>query len=114
MRESHVFRVALTLAAGSVGALFFQVLGLPLPWLLGALTATMAASLETITYLTREQLVEIVIDFLRHLRQSTGSLRGGPDEARKFLEGVLDAPRFDYGVLRDVLLGKPDYFKTED
>ena len=45
MRESHVFRVALTLATGSVGALLFQVLGLPLPWLLGALTATMAASL---------------------------------------------------------------------
>ena len=45
MSESHVFRVALTLAVGSVGALFFQVLSLPLPWLLGALTATIAASL---------------------------------------------------------------------
>jgi len=30
MGESRVFRVALTLAVGSVGALFFQVLGLPL------------------------------------------------------------------------------------
>ena len=46
MGESRVFRVALTLAVGSVGALLFQVLGLPLPWLLGALTATMAASLS--------------------------------------------------------------------
>ena len=55
--------------------------------------ANIAASLETITFLAREQLVEIVIDFLRQLRMSSGSLRGGPDSARKILEGVLDEPR---------------------
>lgn len=55
--------------------------------------ANIAASLETITFLAREQLVEIVIDFLRQLRLSSGSLRGGADSARKILEGVLDEPR---------------------
>ena len=55
--------------------------------------ANIAASLETITYLSREQLIEVVIDFLRQLRQSSGSLRGGSDSARKILEGVLDGPR---------------------
>ena len=55
--------------------------------------ANIAASLETITYLAREQLVEIVIDFLRQLRQSSGSLRGGSESARQILEGVLDEPR---------------------
>ncbi len=45
MHESQFFRVALTLVLGGAGALLFQMLSLPLPWLLGALTATMAASL---------------------------------------------------------------------
>ena len=53
--------------------------------------ANIAASLETITVLAREQLIEIVIDFLRQLRMNSGSLRGGSDSARKILEGVLDA-----------------------
>ena len=39
--------------------------------------ANIAASLETITVLAREQLIEIVIDFLRQLRMNSGSLRGG-------------------------------------
>jgi flagellar motor switch protein FliG len=52
-----------------------------------------AASLETITYLDREQLIEVVIDFLRQLRQSSGALRGGSESARKILEGVLDGRR---------------------
>lgn len=52
-----------------------------------------AASLETISYLPREQLTEIVMDFLRHLRESSGALRGGPDTTREFLSGVLDENR---------------------
>ena len=58
-----------------------------------AAIANIAASLETITFLAREQLVEIVIDFLRHLRRSNGALRGGSESARQILEGVLDEPR---------------------
>lgn len=55
--------------------------------------ANIAASLETITFLAREQLIEIVIDFLRHLRHTNGALRGGAGSGRKILEGVLDEPR---------------------
>lgn len=55
--------------------------------------ANIAASLESITVLAREQLIEIVIDFLRQLRVHNGSLRGGSESARKILEGVLDEPR---------------------
>lgn len=55
--------------------------------------ANIAASLETITFLAREQLIEIVVDFLRHLRRSNGALRGGSQSARQILEGVLDEPR---------------------
>lgn len=58
-----------------------------------AAIANIAGSLETITFLAREQLIEIVIDFLRHLRRSNGALRGGAGEARKIMEGVLDEPR---------------------
>jgi membrane AbrB-like protein len=38
-------RTALALALGASGGAIFFVLGLPLPWMLGALTATMAAAL---------------------------------------------------------------------
>lgn len=58
-----------------------------------AAIANIAASLETITVLAREQLIEIVIDFLRQLRLNSGSLRGGSESARKILSGVLDEPR---------------------
>lgn len=58
-----------------------------------AAIANIATSLETITVLAREQLIEIVIDFLRQLRLNSGSLRGGSESARKILEGVLDEPR---------------------
>nr|WP_070960323.1 FliG C-terminal domain-containing protein [Hyphomonas sp. Mor2] len=57
--------------------------------------ANIAASLESITVLAREQLIEIVIDFLRQLRMNSGSLRGGSESARKILEGVLDEPRLN-------------------
>lgn len=62
--------------------------------------ANVAASLETITVLAREQLIEIVIDFLRQLRLNSGSLRGGSESARKILESVLDEPRLQlvYGA----------------
>lgn len=72
-----------------------------------AAIARIANSLEEITFLAREQLIEIVIDFLRHLRHAKGSLRGGAGSARQLLEGVLDEPR-----LKLVLGGAPA--KTSD
>ena len=54
-----------------------------------------ASSLESINYLAREQLIEIVIDFLRHLRQSSGSMRGSPESAKEFMTSVLDEPRLN-------------------
>ncbi|MEM9841898.1 MAG: FliG C-terminal domain-containing protein [Pseudomonadota bacterium] len=82
-----------------------------------AAMANVAASLETITYLSRAQLIEIVIDFLRHLRQSSGSLRGGPESARKILSEVLEEPRLQviYGtgdVIEEEILPEPA--TTED
>lgn len=74
-----------------------------------AAIARIANSLEEISFLAREQLIEIVIDFLRHLRQAKGSLRGGAGSARKILEGVLDEPR-----LKLVLGGKsPNHSDTK-
>ncbi|MEL6859836.1 MAG: FliG C-terminal domain-containing protein [Pseudomonadota bacterium] len=54
-----------------------------------------ATSLESIDYLPREQLVEIVIDFLQHLRQSSGSFRTDAESTKQFLSNVLDAPRLN-------------------
>lgn len=55
--------------------------------------ANVAAALETINYLEREQLVEIVMDFLGHLRSSSGSLRVGSDTAKELMSGLLDESR---------------------
>lgn len=54
-----------------------------------------AASLESIEYMPREQLVEIVIDFLQHLRQSSGSFRTDSESTKEFLTNVLDGPRLN-------------------
>ncbi len=54
-----------------------------------------AASLESINYLAREQLIEIVIDFLQQLRRSSGSMRGSPESTKEFLSSVLDEPRLN-------------------
>ncbi|MEM7329964.1 MAG: FliG C-terminal domain-containing protein [Pseudomonadota bacterium] len=54
-----------------------------------------ATSLESINYLAREQLIEIVIDFLQQLRQSSGSMRGSPESAKEFMTRVLDEPRLN-------------------
>ncbi|MHA7858236.1 MAG: FliG C-terminal domain-containing protein [Henriciella sp.] len=57
--------------------------------------ANIAASLETINYLAREQLIEIVMDFLGHLRSSSGSLRGGAETSRQLMESLLDESRLN-------------------
>ncbi len=55
--------------------------------------AKVAAALENISFIPREQMVEVVIDFLTQLRDATGSLRGGKDKARAVLSSVVDANR---------------------
>ena len=54
-----------------------------------------AEALESIEYLAREQLIEIVIDFLQQLRRSSGSMRGSAETAKEFLSSVLDEPRLN-------------------
>lgn len=68
-----------------------------------AALAQVAAALETISYLEREQLTEIVVDFLKHLRQSNGSFRGGRSRAREIITGLLDDNRLRliYGERQD-------------
>jgi flagellar motor switch protein FliG len=53
-----------------------------------------SAELRRIQYLDREELAEIVIDFLQHLHQQNGSFRGGPVKAREIIAGLLDDNRF--------------------
>ena len=67
--------------------------------------ANVAAALETINYLPREQLIEIVMDFLGHLRSSSGSLRGGTETSRQLMESLLDESRLSviYGTQEESL-----------
>ncbi len=58
-----------------------------------AALAKVVTALEHISVLAREELVEIVIDFLTQLRQSAGSMRGGRERAREVLSGVVDPNR---------------------
>lgn len=52
-----------------------------------------AESLESINFLAREQLIEIVLDFLQHLRKHKGAMRGGIESTKEFMTSVLDEPR---------------------
>ena len=62
--------------------------------------AKVAAALENISLLTRDQLVEIVMDFIGHLRKTNGALRGGRDRAREVLSGVVEPSRLS-SIFRD-------------
>jgi flagellar motor switch protein FliG len=62
-----------------------------------AALSKVVSALEDISILGREELVEIVVDFLAQLRQSSGALRGGRDRAREVMAGILDPSRM--GVL---------------
>jgi flagellar motor switch protein FliG len=57
--------------------------------------AQVAAELEAVSYLGREELTEIVVDFLQALRQTSGSFRGGKARAREIVSGFLDESRVD-------------------
>jgi flagellar motor switch protein FliG len=60
-----------------------------------AALAKVVSALEHISVLAREELVEIVIDFLTQLRQNAGSMRGGRERAREVLSGVVDQNRLN-------------------
>ena len=58
-----------------------------------AALAKVAVALQNISFVARDEIVAIVIDFLTHLRGSDGALRGGRDKAREVLAGVLNAEK---------------------
>ena len=58
-----------------------------------AALARVASSLESVSYLSREDLIAIVIDFLTQLRKTSGALRGGRTRAREVIQGVVDSSR---------------------
>lgn len=60
-----------------------------------AALAKVVTALENISLLAREELVEIVVDFLTQLRQNAGSMRGGRERAREVMSGLVDASRLD-------------------
>ena len=55
--------------------------------------AKVATALENISLLTRDELVEIVMDFIGHLRKTNGALRGGRTRAKEVLSGVVEPNR---------------------
>jgi flagellar motor switch protein FliG len=65
-----------------------------------AALARVVDAIENISVLTREQLVEIVVDFLTQLRANAGAIHGGRDKAREVLSPLLDASRLNdlFGV----------------
>ncbi len=60
-----------------------------------AALAKVVTALENISMLAREELVEIVIDFLTQLRSNAGALRGGRERARQMMSGIVDPTRLN-------------------
>lgn len=60
-----------------------------------AALARVVAALENISVLARDQLAEIVIDFLTQLRANSGALRGGRGKARELMSGLVDPARLN-------------------
>lgn len=58
-----------------------------------AALARVATSLESITFLSRDDLIEVIVDFLTQLRKTTGALRGGKARAREVISGIVDPAR---------------------
>lgn len=64
------------------------------------------SELENISYMPREDLVEIAMDFLGHLRSTNGALRGGRERARELVSNMLDPKRLDTVIGRDPIEGE--------
>jgi flagellar motor switch protein FliG len=58
-----------------------------------AALAKVASALENLSMLTRDELVEIVMDFIAHLRKANGAMRGGRTRAKEVLSNVVDSNR---------------------
>ena len=58
-----------------------------------AALARVATALENISMLTRDELIEIVMDFIGQLRRTSGALRGGRTRAKEVLSGVVEPNR---------------------
>ncbi|MGA1342246.1 MAG: FliG C-terminal domain-containing protein [Hyphomonas sp.] len=65
--------------------------------------AKVIRALETISMLSREELVEIVVDFIAQLRQNAGAMRGGAEKARELMSSIVDPNRLSliYGNASD-------------
>ena len=72
-----------------------------------AALAKVAAALENISLLTRDELVEIVMDFIGHLRKTNGALRGGRTRAKEVLSGVVEPNRLSM-LFKEDRPGLPD------
>ncbi|KCZ52209.1 FliG C-terminal domain-containing protein [Hyphomonas pacifica] len=59
-----------------------------------------AAALETISVLDKQELAEIAMDFLKEMRAASGSFAGGQNKAREIIANVLDQGRYEqiYGL----------------
>ncbi|KCZ51034.1 hypothetical protein HY29_06690 [Hyphomonas beringensis] len=59
-----------------------------------------AAALETISVLDKQELAEIAIDFLTEMRAASGSFAGGQSKAREIISNLLDQGRYEqiYGL----------------
>lgn len=58
-----------------------------------AALARVATSLESITFLSRDDLIEVIVDFLTQLRKTSGALRGGKARAREVISGIVEPAR---------------------
>ena len=55
--------------------------------------AKVAVALQDISFIARDEMITIIVDFLTHLRKSNGAMRGGREKAREVLSSLLDADR---------------------
>ena len=75
-----------------------------------AALAKVATALENISMLTRDELIDIVMDFIAHLRRTNGALRGGRSRAKEVLSGVVDSGRLSVLFKED----KPEVAEDDD
>lgn len=58
-----------------------------------AALSKIASALESINYLSRDDVIDVVMDFLTQLRGAKGSIVGGPARARQVFSGIVDPGR---------------------
>jgi len=63
--------------------------------------AKVAEAMADISFIAREDLIEIVVDFLSHLRQSVGALRGGKSKAQELIASLVEPKRLNLVLGQD-------------